>query len=375
MENTNIITTEQQAPNTISASNAVFNVQALQQLTAFANLMADSRVAIPEHLAGKPADCMAIVMQAMQWGMNPYAVAQKTHLVGGTLGYEAQLVNAVISSSSAIQGRFHYEYDGDWSRCTKSKEITVKKPAKGGGSYEKQERVRGWTDEDEEGLSIRVGAVLRGEAEITWGEPVYLSSIVIRNSPLWVSNPKQQIAYLALKYWSRLYTPDVVLGVYTPDEIESRQEKVINPTPQAQHVSLKEITSSVDVPEVNRSTQENTSNIYSIAEKFRDKIESADNVDQAKAVRADIESQKSVLGSALFTELKNKAVKRYYLVDARNKLEASINSLPNPGEPGASDAFGKSENLLASSKRHLTDELFDQFTITLADMRPEYIAD
>ncbi|EDJ4878947.1 integrase [Salmonella enterica] len=83
MENTNIVTTEQQAPNTISASNAIFNVQALGQLTAFANLMADSQVTVPAHLAGKPADCMAIVMQAMQWGMNPYAVAQKTHLVNG----------------------------------------------------------------------------------------------------------------------------------------------------------------------------------------------------------------------------------------------------------------------------------------------------
>lgn len=53
---------------------------------------------------------MAIVMQAMQWGMNPYAVAQKTHTVNGVLGYEAQLVNAVIASSSAIHGRFHYRY-------------------------------------------------------------------------------------------------------------------------------------------------------------------------------------------------------------------------------------------------------------------------
>ena len=119
MENTNIVTAEQQAPNTISASNAIFNVQALGQLTAFANLMADSQVTVPAHLAGKPADCMAIVMQAMQWGMNPYAVAQKTHLVNGVLGYEAQLVNAVIASSSAINGRFHYRYGGDWERCTR----------------------------------------------------------------------------------------------------------------------------------------------------------------------------------------------------------------------------------------------------------------
>lgn len=124
MQNTNIITTEQ-APNTISASNAVFNVQALGQLTAFADLMAQSAVTVPKHLAGKPADCMAIVMQAMQWGMNPYAVAQKTHLVNGVLGYEAQLVNAVISSSSAIQGRFHYEYGGAGKRSPVKKMVVM----------------------------------------------------------------------------------------------------------------------------------------------------------------------------------------------------------------------------------------------------------
>jgi hypothetical protein len=131
MENTNIVTTEQQAPNTISASNAIFNAGA-RPANGFANLMADSQVTVPAHLAGKPADCMAIVMQAMQWGMNPYAVAQKTHLVNGVLGYEAQLVNAVIASSSAINGRFHYRYGGDWERCTRTQEVTREKHGKNG---------------------------------------------------------------------------------------------------------------------------------------------------------------------------------------------------------------------------------------------------
>ncbi|MCP6133914.1 recombinase RecT, partial [Klebsiella pneumoniae] len=90
------------------------------------------------------------------------------------------------------------------------------------------ERVRGWTDEDEIGLFVQVGAILRGESEITWGEPLYLSGVVTRNSPLWVSNPKQQIAYLGVKYWARLYCPEVILGVYSPDEVEQRTEREIN---------------------------------------------------------------------------------------------------------------------------------------------------
>jgi len=347
MQNTNIIAAEQ-TPNTISASNAVFNVQALGQLTAFAELMAQSAVTVPKHLAGKPADCMAIVMQAMQWGMNPYAVAQKTHLVNGVLGYEAQLVNAVISSSSAIVGRFHYEYGGDWEK------IAGKKDGR-----------------DELGLFVRVGAVLRGENEITWGENIYLADITTRNSPLWKTAPKQQIAYLAVKYWARLYCPEVILGVYSPDEVEPRTEKEINPAP-AQRVSLADIKG--DSVTTTHSAQESAANIDALADDFRDRIDAAETLETATTVGNEINEAKAVLGTTLFTELKNKATRRYHLVKHRNAVEAAINSLPNPGEPGAAEQFAEAERVLAAAKRHLGDELHDQFSITLADMKPEYLA-
>lgn len=347
MQNTNVTLADHNQPNTISASNAVFNVQALGQLTAFAELMAQSAVTVPKHLAGKPADCMAIVMQAMQWGMNPYAVAQKTHLVNGVLGYEAQLVNAVISSSSAIVGRFHYEYGGDW---------------------EKIAGVKG--DRNELGLYIRVGAVLRGETEITWGEHIYLADITTRNSPLWKTAPKQQIAYLAVKYWARLYCPEVILGVYSPDEVDQKPEREINPAP-AQRVSLKEIAS--DSIATTTSAQESSVNIDVLADDFRDRIESVQDVDAAKAIRIDVEAAKATLGNAIYTELKNKAVARYHRVDHKNRLEAAINSLPNPGEADATERFTDVERQLVAAKRHLGDELHDQFVITLADMKPEYV--
>lgn len=184
-------------------ATAIFSPSGLRQLQQFAEVMAQSVQTLPKHLTGKPADCMAVAMQAAQWGMNPFAVAQKTHLVNGTLGYEAQLVNAVVTSSRAVQGRFKYEYGGDW-------DAYMLHPDK----------------QHEAGLFIRVGAVIRGETEITWGEPVYLAPITTRNSPLWKTAPKQQIAYLAVKYWARLYCPEVILGVYTPDEFDTPQPRV-----------------------------------------------------------------------------------------------------------------------------------------------------
>ncbi|XUK74070.1 RecT family protein [Erwinia rhapontici] len=274
----------------------------------------------------------------------------------------------MIASSSAIKGRFHYRYGGEWERCTRTQEISRDKHGKN-GKYSVTERVRGWSDEDEIGLYIEVGAVLRDETEITWGEPIYLSGVVTRNSPLWVSNPKQQIAYLGVKYWARLYCPEAILGVNDPDELQQRVEREINPPP-VQRMSVQEITSEATTA----SEQKSGAGIDALVDKFRDRIESAQDVDSAKAIRVDIEAQKSALGTALFTELKNKAVKRYYQVDHRNKIEAAINSLPQPDELGAVEAFQNAERTLASAKRHLGDELHESYSITLLDMKPEYAA-
>lgn len=166
-------------------SHMMLNSDSMRALIDFSELMANSVVTVPKHLQGKPADCMAIAMQAAQWGMNPFAVAQKTHVVNGTLGYEAQLVNAVIQSSRAIAGSFSYQFEGSGQtvRC-------------------------------------RVGAVIRGESEITWGEWLGADSVQTKNSPLWKTNPKQQLGYLQVKNWARLYCPGAILGVYSDDELE-----------------------------------------------------------------------------------------------------------------------------------------------------------
>ena len=48
----------------------------------------------------------------------------------------------------------------------------------------------------------------------------------VRNSPLWEQDPRQQLAYLCTKRWARLHAPDVLLGVYTPDELQETAPRV-----------------------------------------------------------------------------------------------------------------------------------------------------
>ncbi|GJK71918.1 hypothetical protein TUM17564_39450 [Citrobacter freundii] len=185
---------------TVGTAAAIFSPEGMDRLVRFATLMADSKATVPAHLAGKPADCLAVTMQAAQWGMNPFAVAQKTHVVNGTLGYEAQLVNAVVSSSNLLSTRLNYRWDGDWSK------------------------VNGKSDKSPS-LTVTVSAVLKGEAEpreLT----ISMAQAGVRNSPLWEQDPRQQLAYLCVKRWARLHAPDVLLGVYTPDELQETTPRV-----------------------------------------------------------------------------------------------------------------------------------------------------
>ncbi|HFO0258556.1 TPA: RecT family recombinase [Raoultella ornithinolytica] len=339
------------------------NAELFNRLLKISEVMANSGNFVPEHYRGKPDACMAVVMQAARWNMDPFAVAQKTFIVGnsGVLGYEAQLVNAVINTMAPTKDRIHFEWFGAWENIVGR---FVKKTSGKGNDY----IAPGWDLKDEAGVGVRAWATLKGEDEAR-ELVLMLSQAQVRNSTLWASDPRQQLAYLAVKRWARLYCPDVILGVYTADEIDERQEKVINPS-SIERVTIDEIASSAGTT---ASAQESGTNVDTAADEIRDRIDAANSVDQAKAIRADIESQKALLGTALFTELKNKAVKRYYLVDARNKVEAAINSVPNPGEPEAEELFAKAEGTLTAAKRHLGDELYDQFRITLDDMKPEYV--
>lgn len=216
-----------------SSASLILDSVSMDSMMRLAEIMAKGRSTIPEHLRGNSADCAAVVMQAVQWRMNPFAVAQKTHLVNGTLGYEAQLVNAVIQSSGVAQDRFAYEWYGPWEKIIgKTKVITM--PAKG-DKKEYQFRVPDYGMQDENGLGVRVSCTLKGESVPRVLE-LLLVQASVRNSPLWATDPKQQLAYLAVKRWTRLYAPDVILGVYTPDELEEVNREMRDITPVAAQV-------------------------------------------------------------------------------------------------------------------------------------------
>ncbi len=155
----------------------------LGDVVAFAQVMAKGDLALPKHMRNQPGICMAVSMQAMRWEMDPFAVANKSYAVNDRLAYEAQLVAAVVHTRAPIKGRPNYIYSGEGPtrRCKV------------------------------------VCTMLDGETR-DYESPTF-AQITVKNSPLWKSDPDQQLGYFSIRSWARRHAPEVLLGVYTPDEV------------------------------------------------------------------------------------------------------------------------------------------------------------
>lgn len=157
--------------------------QNLGEVVKFAEVMCRADIALPKHLRGNAGACMAVSLQALDWQMNPFAVASKSYSVNGTIAYEAQLIIAVINTRSGIEGRLEYSFEGEGGDrvCIASGKL------------------------DGKVLEVR--------------SPKF-KDITPKNSPLWKSDPDQQHCYYTGRSWGRRHTPEVILGVYDRDEVE-----------------------------------------------------------------------------------------------------------------------------------------------------------
>lgn len=184
------------------------------EVVDFAKDMCRAGTAIPKHLRENPGACMAVALQAFEWGMSPFAVANKSYSVNDRIAYEAQLIAAVVNTRSGLQGRLKYDYEGTGAtlRCT-------------------------------------VTGILDGEPT-TYRSPKF-SDITPKNSPLWKSDPEQQLGYYSARAWARRHVPEVILGVYDRDEVEGFAEpEVMPPSPPAapkKQVAAKPVAEEAEI--------------------------------------------------------------------------------------------------------------------------------
>lgn len=182
-------------PALIAEAKAGFLPVPLDQIDAVADRLAIAAKTIRPQFSDNRDACWVVAYQAGRWGMDPVAVLSKSYVTGdskkGGIGYEAQLIHALINRFAPIEPggmRFIYGYGGDGKPTAKNRFVRV------------------------EARDIRTGEV----KHIT--TPT-VAQIGVKNSPLWFSDTDQQLAYYGGRAFGRRHYPEVLLGVYSVDEV------------------------------------------------------------------------------------------------------------------------------------------------------------
>ena len=170
----------------ISATRGGVAFEKIRDLMEVARLMAVSDQAVPKFLRGNVGGCFAVTMQALDWGgFSPFAVARQAYIVNDQIAYMSQMVHALIERNAPLKQRLRAAYEG-------------------------------------EGVTrvCVIAGHLKGEVDPLVYRSPEIGNIKPKNSPLWVNDPDQQLFYFASRAWCRRYCPDVLLGVYSKDELE-----------------------------------------------------------------------------------------------------------------------------------------------------------
>lgn len=169
----------------VPLSRGVFQPTSLDEVVRFATLMAQSGPAVKRDFRDKTGICVALTLQALRWEMDPYALQRHATVINDVIAYEAKVLMAVVDRYSGLTRPLSYEHVGE--------------------GHDRRCICKGWrqgTPEDEPLLymSPRIGG------------------ITPKNSPLWKTDPDQQLAYYAGRGWARRHGGAALLGLYDAEE-------------------------------------------------------------------------------------------------------------------------------------------------------------
>lgn len=204
-----------EAASLIPVGGSGVQIQNFAQQVDMAKWIAKGGYAIPVHLRDNVGACLAVLDISQRWGFSPYQVARLCYVVNDQLAFMAQLVVAVINKFAPLEGRLRYEFEGEGDA-----RVCI---------------VRGVPKNETEALEYRTPP---------------LGKITPKNSPLWKSDSDQQLAYLGGTRFCRRHFPEILIGIYSPEELfdaaitphlGSDHAKDVTPDPgKSLHERLKE---------------------------------------------------------------------------------------------------------------------------------------
>lgn len=200
-ENT-ALSTETDTPELPALSNTnfqvYFNVQLFEHVQRVAKMFAASTI-VPDQYKNQQSNCFIAIQMATRMNMDPMTFMQKSFIIKGKPGIEAQVGIAALNNSGLIKGRINYEIEGEGAgkKCTAF-------------VYDKE------TGERYEYPLLLSDALKVGMAG---------------QNPNWKAIPDLMLKYRSATYLIRAHYPDVLLGMQTKEELQDVHGQFKDVTP------------------------------------------------------------------------------------------------------------------------------------------------
>ena len=215
--NNDIVVRQQQNPSIFG------NITAFEDAQRMAKVLVTSKL-VPKEFQNNLPDCMIALEMANRMGANPIAVMQNLYIVHGKPSWSAQFIVAAINQSGRFKTTLMYEIngEGDGKGCiayafdfegnrVDSPKVTIKM-AKDEGWYSK-------------------------------------------NGSKWQTMEDLMLRYRAATFFGRLYTPDLLMGMQTKEELDDVIDVKID-EPESPKVDLNALAAKKETPAETQKPEE-----------------------------------------------------------------------------------------------------------------------
>jgi hypothetical protein len=177
----------------------MFDTAKFEQMARVAAAMAGSSL-LPAHIRGNDemtarANAFLIVSMAYQFQVPPLQLAQVSYVLHGKMGFEGKFVHALLEKQLGTPFEFEYLNDesaGDAFRIR----VTNERPA------------------DRKPVSI--------EGTVGMWKTFEKDGTTVKGN--WRIDPRKQLRYRGVVEWGRAYSPGLVLGLLTDDELDNLRD-------------------------------------------------------------------------------------------------------------------------------------------------------
>lgn len=193
---------------TTPQTESAFSLQNFEHAQRVAKMISTSSL-VPQAYQGKVENVMIAMEMANRMSISPLMVMQNLHIVKGNPGWSGTFVIAMINGSKRFDNDLEFEFsgEGDEYGCTA---FTSKKGKRIDGTKINWKMVKGegWLNKD---------------------------------GSKWKTMPDQMFRYRSAAFFGRAYTPDLLMGMQTAEEIIDVDSVVINKTQAVTVEQLQEL--------------------------------------------------------------------------------------------------------------------------------------